>query len=129
MNDPALVLVVDDDPLLVELATSKLQAHGFRVEAAMDGLAGLERARALEPDLIVLDQVMPKMDGREVLRMLRADPDLSAVPIVMLTARRSERDIVDALSLGASDFMPKPFKPDELLARVQHLLAQRAAAR
>jgi two-component system alkaline phosphatase synthesis response regulator PhoP len=129
MNDPALVLVVDDDPLLVDLVTHKLQARGFRVESAADGVAGLERARALKPDLVVLDQMMPMMDGREVLRELHADPDLSSVPIVMLTARRGESDVVNALALGASDFIPKPFSPDELAARVQRLLPKKTAAR
>jgi len=128
MNDPATVLVIDDDSLLVDLVTRKLEAHGFHVEAATDGFAGLARARVLKPDLIVLDQMMPKMDGREVLRLLRADPALSAVPVVMLTARRGESDVINALSLGASDFIPKPFSPDELAVRVQRLVPHRAAA-
>jgi DNA-binding response OmpR family regulator len=129
MNDQLVVLVVDDDPLLVDLVTHKLQARGFRVESAADGAAGFERARALKPDLIVLDQMMPRMDGREVLRELRADPDLSAVPIVMLTARRGESDVVNALALGASDFISKPFSPDELAARVQRLIPRKATVR
>jgi DNA-binding response OmpR family regulator len=122
MSDPPTVLVVDDDPLLVDLVTHKLRSRGYRVESAADGRAGIERARALSPDLIVLDHMMPMLDGREVLRELRADAVLAAVPVVMLTARRGENDIIDALALGAADFIAKPFSPDELAARVARLL-------
>jgi DNA-binding response OmpR family regulator len=129
MNDPPTVLVVDDDPLLVELVTHKLHARGYRVESATDGRAGLERARTLLPDLIVLDHMMPMLDGRQVLQQLRANTTLSTIPVLMLTARRGENEVIDALALGASDFMAKPFSPDELAARVARLLPRVAAVR
>ena len=122
MSVPPTVLVIDDDPLLVELVTHKLLARGYQVQSAADGREGLERARVLRPDLIVLDQMMPLLDGRQVLQQLRADTSFSGIPVLMLTARKSESDVVDALALGAADFMPKPFSPDELAARVARLL-------
>lgn len=129
MIDPPTVLIVDDDPLLVELVTHKLRARGYRVESAADGRSGLARARATKPDLIVLDHMMPLLDGLEVLRELRDDAALSRVPVVMLTARRGENNVIDALSLGAADFVGKPFSPDELAVRVARLLPGSVAVR
>ena len=117
-----LVLIVDDDPLLLSLVRHKLTARGYTVATASDGGTGLESARNLKPDLIVLDVMMPVLDGRAVLQQIREDPALSDVPVVMLTARAREEDIVDLLRVGASDYLAKPFSPEELTARIARLV-------
>ena len=121
-----LILICDDDPLLVELLEFRLSARGFDTASAGDGQQALDQAAALRPDAIVLDAMMPVHDGYEVLRRLREDATLRATPVVMLTARRQERDIVSALELGASEYMVKPFIPEELVARLTRLLEPKA---
>ena len=121
-----LVYLVDDDPLLVGLLEHKLAGAGFRVESAVDGQAALSGILQSRPDCIVLDAMMPVMDGFETLRRLKTDPRLSGIPVVMLTALRQEEHVVGALKLGAADYLPKPFIPDELLARLSRLLPQAA---
>lgn len=116
------VLIVDDDPLLIALVRHKLQRRGYTVVTAPDGGAGLEAARNSNPEVIVLDIMMPVLDGRSVLQHLRGDPALAKVPVVMLTARGQEEDIVDLLQLGASDYLIKPFSPEELVARIDRLV-------
>jgi DNA-binding response OmpR family regulator len=123
------VLVIDDDPLILTILEHKLRARGCRVATAADGASGLAQARASRPDLIVLDMMMPIMDGWQVLQELRTDAPLAAVPVVMLTARRGDSDVVGALDLGAADYVPKPFSPDELVARVTRLLPGLRVAR
>lgn len=122
MRETPVILVIDDDLLVVSIVERKLRARGYVVETASDGRAGLHRARALRPDLIVLDMMMPVMDGRTVLSELQADASLAKIPVIMLTSRRVESDLLDTLKLGASDFVTKPFSPDELVARVARLL-------
>lgn len=117
-----LVLICDDDPLLVELLEYRLAARGFATAVAMDGAEALARAAELHPDAILLDAMMPVHDGYEVLRRLREDAATKDVPVIMLTARRQERDIVSALELGANDYMVKPFIPEELVTRLTRLL-------
>lgn len=121
-----LILICDDDPLLVELLEFRLGARGFDTASAADGQQALDQAAALRPDAIVLDAMMPVHDGYEVLRRLREDVPLRTTPVVMLTARRQERDIVSALELGASEYMVKPFIPEELVARLTRLLEPKA---
>jgi DNA-binding response OmpR family regulator len=113
---PATVLVVDDEPALVELVQSYLQREGFRVLAAADGLTALELVRTEQPDLIVLDLMLPGLDGMEVCRRLR---QVSDAYVIMLTARAEEIDKVVGLSVGADDYLTKPFSPRELVARVK----------
>jgi DNA-binding response OmpR family regulator len=124
----AKILVVDDDPLILTIIEHKLRARGHLVRTADDGAAGLAQAQAFAPDLVVLDMMMPVLDGWEMLRALRQDPVLRRVPVVMLTARRSEDDMSEAFDLGVSDYIAKPFNPAELVARVDRLLPQVAAA-
>lgn len=119
-----MVLVCDDDPLLLDLLEYRLTGRGFRVATARDGGEVLRRVEEERPSAIVLDAMMPVIDGYDVLRQLRAQEALADVPIVMLTARRQERDIVSALELGASDYMVKPFIPEELVARLTRLLGR-----
>ena len=113
------ILVVDDDPNVVELIRLYLERDGHGVLIANDGVAGLELAREELPDLIVLDLMMPRMDGMEVCRTLRAE---SSVPVVMLTAMVEEDDRLAGLDLGADDYVTKPFSPRELAARVRAVL-------
>lgn len=115
------VVVIDDDLLVRTIIDRKLGARGYRVMGAADGESGLALARAEQPALVILDMIMPALDGRQVLLRLRADPQLKAVPVIMLTARREEADVVDALSVGANDYIAKPFSLDELAARVARL--------
>lgn len=113
------VLVVEDEENLLEALKYNLEREGFAVHVAVDGEAGLELARSLKPDLIVLDLMLPKMDGFEVCRVLRRESD---VPILILTARGEEVDRVVGLELGADDYVTKPFSMRELLARVKAML-------
>jgi len=110
------VLVVDDDPKLVELLRVYLERDGYRVRTAADGRQALEALRDGQPDLLILDLMLPEVDGLEVCRVVRAQMD---IPIVMLTAKTTERDKIIGLDLGADDYVTKPFSPGELLARVR----------
>jgi len=113
------VLVVDDDVKTVELVKLYLNRDGYRVFTAFDGLEALRLARESHPDLIVLDLMLPELDGLEVCRTLRAESD---VPIIMLTARTTDQDRLTGLDLGADDYVTKPFSPRELAARVRAVL-------
>jgi two-component system alkaline phosphatase synthesis response regulator PhoP len=115
----SLILVVDDEPKIVRLARDYLEKNGFRVVTAGDGPSALAMARREKPDLIVLDLLLPGMDGREVCRILRAESD---VPIIMLTALSEESDQIVGLEIGADDYIVKPFSPRALVARVRALL-------
>jgi DNA-binding response OmpR family regulator len=119
----ARVLIADDDALLRGLLQHKLSADGHLVLVAEHGGEVLDLVRDQRPDLVVLDAMMPVMDGFEVLRRLKADPDAASVPVIMLTALRREADVVGGLQLGAADYLVKPFIPDELLERVRRLAA------
>ena len=116
------ILVVDDEPDVVELVEFNLKAAGFTVTSAENGREALTTAQATRPDLIVLDVMLPEMDGLEVCKLLRRDPVTAATPIIMLTARAEEVDRVLGLELGADDYLTKPFSPRELVLRVKGLL-------
>ena len=113
------ILVVDDEPRIVKLARDYLEKDGFRVITAGDGPSALDTARRQRPDLVVLDLMLPGMDGWEVCRALRRETD---IPIIMLTARTEESDQVAGLELGADEYVTKPFSPRTLVARVRALL-------
>ena len=113
------VLVVDDDVKVVEVLKLYLNRDGCEVVTAFTGTEGLRLAREIHPDLIVLDLMLPELDGLQVCRTLRAESD---TPIIMLTARTTEQDRVTGLDLGADDYVPKPFSPRELAARVRAVL-------
>jgi len=110
------ILVVDDEERIINFLRSKLKASGYEALTASNGLEGLEQAQAQEPDLIVLDLLMPKMDGLEMLKELRS---FSVVPVIILTAKGADADRIKGLQLGADDYLPKPFNPDELVARIE----------
>ena len=113
------MLVVDDDPTVADVVARYLSAAGFDVEVVGDGRAALDRLAADEPDLLVLDLMLPEVDGLEVFRQLRTT---SAIPVVMLTAKGEEADRLVGLELGADDYLSKPFSPRELVLRVQAVL-------
>ena len=110
------ILVVDDDERIINFLRSKLKATGYEVFTAGNGIEGLEQAQSQEPELIVLDLIMPKMDGLEMLKELRC---FSTVPVIILTAKGADADKIKGLQLGADDYLPKPFNPDELVARIE----------
>ena len=120
------ILVVEDDPRTAETIKLYLEHDGFETRVAPDGLAALESCRAAVPDLIVLDRMLPHLDGLEICRRLRAQ---SSVPIILLTARTTEADKLEGLRLGADDYVTKPFSPRELVARVHAVLRRTAPAR
>src|SRR5207249_8793222 len=118
----ARILVVDDEPDAVELVEFNLRSAGYEVVTASDGSEALKKARARSPDLIVLDLMLPEVDGLEVCKILRRDPATSGVPIIMLTAKAAEIDRVLGLELGADDYITKPFSPRELVLRIKNIL-------
>ena len=122
------ILVVDDEPDALEVLGFKLKEAGFTPLFAADGARALAAARAEHPALIVLDIMLPEIDGLEVCRMLRRDAATAAIPILMLTARAAEMDRVIGLELGADDYVTKPFSPRELVLRIRKLLARGGAA-
>jgi len=113
------ILVVDDETYIVELVKFNLEKEGFQVIVAYDGLSAMELVESELPDLIILDIMLPKMDGLEVCQALKQDNNYHSIPIIMLTARAEEIDTVLGLELGADDYIKKPFSPRELVARVK----------
>ena len=116
------ILVVEDEPDAVELIKFNLKAAGYEVVTAADGDEALKKAKSLLPNLIILDLMIPEVDGLEVCKILRRDVRASAIPIIMLTAKAGEVDRVLGLELGADDYVTKPFSPRELVLRVKRLL-------
>jgi two-component system alkaline phosphatase synthesis response regulator PhoP len=116
------ILVVDDDKQILRLLQTYLARDGFSVLTAADGEQALHAIRRERPDAVVLDVMLPKRDGWEVTRVVRADESLRAIPILMLTARVEDRDKISGLELGADDYVTKPFNPREVVARVRALL-------
>lgn len=116
------ILVVDDDAELVELVSFNLKQAGYSIGTASNGVDAIKKARTLAPDLIVLDVMMPELDGFAVCEILRRDSTTASIPIMMLTALSSELGRMAGLGSGASDFVTKPFSPRLLLARIEELL-------
>lgn len=120
----AKIVLVEDEAQIARIVQIKLTNKGHEVLPAADGGAGLTLIRQEQPDLILLDVMMPVMDGYSVLGALRADPELAKIPVIMLSAKGQERDILQGLQGGAVDYVVKPFSPSELLARIErHLKA------
>ena len=118
-TEPRLVLVVDDEPRMIRFIRMNLELEGYRVIEASDGLEALEQVRKNLPDLVIMDVMMPKMDGFETLRVLR---EISTVPVILLTVKSDEEDRIHGLELGADDYVTKPFSPRELISRVNAVL-------
>jgi DNA-binding response OmpR family regulator len=126
MNGQRILIVEDEEPI-VEILSQALKRSGYEVSSAMDGDEGLARACAELPDLVLLDLMLPMMDGWEVCRRLKANAATAAIPVIMLTARRDERDAIEGLSIGADDYVRKPFSLNELMARIAARLRPAAA--
>lgn len=118
----AKILLVEDDEQITRIVQIKLKNKGYAVLSAPDGGAGLDLIRRERPDLVLLDVMMPVMDGYTLLRTLKADPELVAIPVIMLSAKGQERDILQGIEGGAVDYVVKPFSPSELVARVERHL-------
>jgi DNA-binding response OmpR family regulator len=122
------VLVIEDDPDIRELVEYNLKREGFKVVSAADGERGLESARRAAPDLVILDLMLPGVDGVEICRRLKEDPLTRGIPVIMVTAKDDETDVVLGLGVGADDYVPKPFGPKALIARV-HAVMRRGTLR
>ena len=119
---PNTIAIVEDEPNIVELVKYNLDREGYRTIAANDGRKGLELIRQELPDLVILDLMLPELDGISVCKQLRADAATKSIPIIILTAKSEEADRVLGLEIGADDYVTKPFSPRELVARVRAVL-------
>src|SRR5947209_1677893 len=122
-----IILVVDDDPNVVRLVSINLTQEGYSVRTAADGAEALASIAQARPDLVILDVMMPVMDGFEALKRLKADAELAEIPIIMLTARSQDEDVFEGYGTGAQWYLTKPFEPQELRTVVRHLLARGSA--
>jgi class 3 adenylate cyclase/CheY-like chemotaxis protein len=122
LRNPPRILVVDDNPTNLEVLCVRLNSQGYEVVTAVDGEDALLRARELEPDLVLLDVMMPKLDGISVLKELKRDTTLRFIPVILVTAKADTRDVVNGLEAGGDDYLTKPFEQAALVARVRSLL-------
>lgn len=122
------VLVVDDEPSIAKILRKQLEVAGFDVNVGVDGEDGLAKVREWKPELVLLDVMLPKMNGHDVCKVLKADPELKGIPVIMLTAKTQRQDQDLAQQQGADGFLTKPFQLSELLAKVKGLLGQLPAA-
>ena len=116
------ILIVEDEPDIVELLMYNLHQAGFKTDAVLNGAAALERVKIEPPDLILLDLLLPEVDGLEICRTLKRDPETASIPIIMLTAKGEAIDRIVGLELGADDYITKPFSPREVMLRVRAVL-------
>ena len=116
------IVVAEDEQHIAKLISFKLEREGYEVTWAKDGEEALEKIRQVMPDLVLLDVMMPVMDGYEVLRNLKNDDRLDTIPVIMLTAKSQEQDIVRGFDLGTDDYIVKPFRPAELVVRIKKIL-------
>ena len=123
--DPPVVLVADDNDDILALVTHRLERAGFAMLQARDGEEALRLARERRPALAILDLMMPRLDGYEVTRAIRGDGEIADMPVLLLTARVQEADVARGFEAGADDYIRKPFSPQELITRVQAVLARR----
>ena len=121
------VLIVDDEPSIAKILRKQLEVAGFEVTVAVDGEDGLAKVREWKPELVLLDVMLPKINGHEVCKTLKADPELKGIPVIMLTAKTQRQDQDLAQQQGADAFLTKPFQLAELLAKVRGLLGQAPA--
>jgi DNA-binding response OmpR family regulator len=126
-NKKPRILFIEDDKDMVEAVKIRLEANGFEVAVAEDGLGGLNRARADNPDLIILDIMLPKLDGFKLCRMLKFDEKFKHIPIIMLTAKVQKTDIELGAEVGADYYITKPFKSEDLLNKIRELLSKKSA--
>src|SRR5947208_10898490 len=126
MREPPLILVVDDVPDNVDILQMRLESQGYGVVTARDGVEALEKTRELQPDLILLDIMMPKMDGIETVKRLKADASLPFIPVILVTAKSDSKDVVAGLESGGDDYLTKPVDHAALSARVRAMLRIKA---
>ena len=115
------ILVIEDEPDILQLVSTYLEREGYRVSAALTGTEGMKLAKAEHPDLVVLDLMLPEIDGFEICKRIRSDPKIAETPIIILTAKTEEADTIVGLELGADEYVTKPFSPKALVARVKAL--------
>lgn len=127
MSDKKRILLVEDEANLRELVKARLEANGYEVATVADGFNAIVQARRLRPDLIILDLMIPNIDGYAVCRVLKSTPELSSIPIIMFTARTSLDDMRRGKEMGADAYLTKPFRPEEMLDKIQELLGQKTA--
>ena len=120
------ILAVDDEPNIVRLIQVNLERMGYQVDTANNGVQALEKIRANRPDLVVSDVMMPEMDGMELLSTIKRDPALEDLPVIMLTAKTQDKDVMQGYTRGADMYLTKPFNPAELIAFVKRILASSA---
>ncbi|MCA1824302.1 MAG: response regulator transcription factor [Mycobacteriales bacterium] len=125
-RDPARILVVDDDEVIRQLVVVNLELEGFEVFTAIDGEDAIEKAKDLQPDVVTLDVMMPRLDGWDTAARLRGDPQTADIKLVLVSARAQEADIRRGNNLGVDAYLTKPFDPDELIAVVRRLAADAA---
>ncbi len=116
------IIVIEDERDILEVLEYNLKREGYRVSVSSDGKAGLKMVRQGKPDLVLLDIMLPEIDGLEICQILKSEPSTHAIPIIMVTAKEEESDVILGLDLGADDYVTKPFSPKELIARVKALL-------
>ncbi len=126
MTEKPVLVIADDDPNVGRLMSYRLERMGMEVHVTVDGGEAHDLIARLRPDVVVLDVMMPVMNGLEVLRLMRQDPSTSGIPAILLSARSSENDLKKGEQLGASDYMAKPFSPEELARRINALLDGKA---
>ena len=124
MADKKRILIVEDEAEMVEMIKMRLEAVGYEVLAAYDGPEGLEKAKKEKPDLIILDLMLPKMDGFKVCGLLKKDTRYANIPIVMFTAKAQEEDMVLGREMGADAYITKPFEPKVLLGKIEELIGE-----
>ncbi|MFC1537957.1 response regulator transcription factor [Candidatus Latescibacterota bacterium] len=116
------IVLAEDEAHIARLITFKLEREGYEIHWAADGGSALEKVREVIPDLVLLDIMMPVMDGYEVLKHIKEEDSLKDIPVIMLTAKSQEQDIIKGFNLGSEDYIVKPFKPAELAARIKKIL-------
>jgi DNA-binding response OmpR family regulator len=118
------ILIVEDEESLLKLESILLTSRGYRVTGVMDGMSALAEARRIRPDLIILDIMLPQMDGFEVCRQLKADPITAHIPVVMLTAKKNSQDMMSGQQAGCDAYITKPFKSSKILETIKHFLGR-----
>ena len=116
------IVLAEDDPQIARLTSFKLEKEGFEVIWEKDGGAAFESIKSNLPDLVLLDIMMPVMNGYQVLKKMKEDDDIKNIPVIMLTAKGQERDVVTGIEMGAEDYIVKPFRPAELIVRIRKIL-------
>ncbi|MBI4313544.1 MAG: response regulator [Candidatus Omnitrophica bacterium] len=125
MSQPVRILLVDDEPSILKMVGKRLEVSGYAVSVAMDGQEALEKVTVERPDLVILDLMLPKLNGYSVCSTLKQDPALKSIPVILFSAKALDRDVQQGMACGADAYICKPFKAQELLEQIQLLLKAR----